>query len=498
MIGSLLADRSPTRSNLAIVLTVALGVAVVLGVATSGKISFYLDGLERSSVLYALPALSLAGLSVVLAYPRLSLYPLAFLLPFNFVGGYWGSDIVVLLAKVAVSGLVAAAFVATFLAPRAQREWITRSRLGHAVLLWLFTIAMGIAVGLLNASNREYWVRESGWMLFFVAVLPFGTLIRDRRDLRRLLASLVAGVAVLQTYAFWTLVTGTRYARIDAWDAGESFFRAPYSCASLFVLYLAVAALLWGSSARVTTRWSGLILLATVAVLGGGLLASMVRSYWVAACLGLAVVAVLTPWDRQTGRAAAGVAAGAALALAVVIAVDRLSPSTSGNWTAAAMTFLMDLGSQESTSRVTREIEWGHAIDVWKLSPLVGVGFGYSFPQEGILWVPGLTLDAFYSHNSYLNMLAKVGLFGLAALLFLTWQALRTALGLLRTGDAELQDQILATALIAALASVSVLTSVTPVLTAGDSAAYFGMLIGIVVALRRVRNRASNARCTTP
>lgn len=497
MSGPLAADRSSIRSTLAVVLPVALGVAVVLGVATSSKISFYLDALEHSSVLYAIPAVSVTGLFVVVAYPRLSLYLLAFLLPFNFVGGYWGSDIVVLLAKIAMNALLAAAVVATFVAPPARREWITRSRLGHAVLLWACAIAMGMVVGALNASNREFWVRETGWMLFFFAVFPFGTLIRDRRDLRRLLAAVVAGVAVLQMYAFWTLVTGTRYARIDAWDAGESFFRAPYSCVSFFVLYLAVAALLWESSARALTRRSGLALLATVAVLGGGLLASMVRSYWVTGVLGLVVVVVLTPWDRRTARAAAAVAIGAALGLAVVIAVDRLSPSTSGNWTAAAATFLMDLGSKESTSRVTREIEWGHAIGVWKLSPLVGVGFGYSFPQEGILWVPGLTLDAFYSHNSYLNMLAKVGLFGLAALLFVIWQALRTAYGLLRAGDADLQERIIATALIGALASTAALTSVTPVLTAGDSAAYFGMLIGIVVALQRLHESASSARHTT-
>jgi O-antigen ligase len=146
----------------------------------------------------------------------------------------------------------------------------------------------------------------------------------------------------------------------------------------------------------------------------------------------------------------------------------------------------MDLGSKDSTSRVTREIEWAHAIDIWKDSPLVGQGFGYSFPQTNFGKVPAEVIpEAFYMHNSYLNILAKAGAFGLAALLYLLWRTCVGGWTVLHDPAADAHDRIVATALLAGLASVAMLTTTMPVLTAGDSAAYLGMLVGLTAALRR-------------
>src|SRR4029078_1165936 len=83
--------------------------------------------------------------------------------------------------------------------------------IGIASLGWLAAIAMGILIGLMGKPNRNFWVRESGWMVFFAAALPVGTLLRDRINIDRLLFAICAGVALLQAYAFWTLMTGTRY-----------------------------------------------------------------------------------------------------------------------------------------------------------------------------------------------------------------------------------------------------------------------------------------------
>jgi hypothetical protein len=465
---------------------VAAGVIIILGVATSGKLSFYLDALERSHLLYAVPALAVAGLFVVLLYPRLSLHVLAFLLPFNFVGGYWGSGIVMLVAKIAVSLVAAAALVSTALTPSADRAWLTRTRLGHAVLVWLFAVLAAVVIGLLGAQNSEFWVRESGWMLFYTTAVPFGTLVRTRRDIDRLLWTTCAGVAALQIYGFWELATGTRYARGDAWDAGVTFFRAPYSCVSLFVMALAAAALLVRSSARTLTRAAAVGLFIAIAALGGGLLASMVRSLWISGAVAMAVVVLLVPWDRRTMRAGLALAAGIVLAVAVVGAIDRLSPSSTSNWTASAIAFFMDLGSKDSTSRVTREIEWAHAIDVWEDSPLVGQGFGYSFPQTSFGKVPTDVIpEAFYMHNSYLNILAKAGAFGLVAFLYLLWRTFVAGWKINHGPLTDTHDRIVATALLSGLASVAMLTSTMPVLTAGDPAAYLGMLVGLTAALQR-------------
>jgi hypothetical protein len=212
-------------------------------------------------------------------------------------------------------------------------------------------------------------------MLFYTAAVPFGTLVRTRRDVDRLLWTTCAGVAVLQLYGFWALATGTRYARGDAWEAGVTFFRAPYSCVSLFVMGLAAAALLVRASTRTLTRSSAVVLFLAIAALGGGLLASMVRSLWISGAVGMAVVVMLVPWNPRTIKAGLALAGGIALAVAVVAAIDRLSPSSTGNWTASAIAFFMDLGSKDSTSRVTREIEWAHAIDVLGGQPARRPGF---------------------------------------------------------------------------------------------------------------------------
>lgn len=476
------------RGDLWVVALVVAAVIAALGAAASGKVAFYLEALERSNLLYAVPLLVVPALVGLLAFPRLAMCLMAFLLPFNFVGGYWGSHIVVLVAKIAVNVLAVAALLATFLAPARDRAWLVRTRLGAAVLIWLGMIAMGVTIGFLSAPSREYWLRESAWMLFYSAALPVGTLLTRRRDIAQLLWWMCAGIATLQAYAFWMLVFGTRYARADAWEAGATFFRAPYSSVSLFALYLAAATLLFASSARTLTRRSALLLFPAIAIMAGGLLASMVRSLWLSGAFGLMVLLMLVPWDRRTMRAVLAVASGAILAVVIVAAVDRLSPGSSGNWTASALTFLMDLGSKESTSRVTREIEWGHAIEVWKQSPLVGLGFGYSFPQDNFVKIPvEIIPEPFYMHNSYLNILAKVGIFGLAAFLYLIGRTGISAYLALRHGSAALSERILAAAVLASLASVALLTTTMPVLTAGDPAAYFGVLVGLTAALRRAQ-----------
>lgn len=474
---------------LPIYLAVAAGVTIVVLAASVGKVAFYLEALERSGAIYAVPFAAAVALLLTLAYPRLSLFVLAFLLPFNFVGGGgagWGSSLPVLVAKMSVNLFVAAGVLAALIAPAAQRRWLFGTRLGLMLLAWLAATILAVIIGLLSASNREYWIRESGWMLLFVVAIPYGTLLRDRRDVARLLWSVCAGVALLQAYAFSTLVTGVRYERADAWTGGATFFRAPYSCVNLLALYLAVAFFLHGASARRLSTRTAVLLLIAIAALGGGLLASMVRSFWLTGAIGLAAVLLRSPRNPRTMKAVAGLAAGALLALLVVAGIDRLSPASSQNWTSGAITFLADLGSSKSTSRVTREIEWGNAIGVWMKSPFVGLGWGYSYPLVTYGAVSdALVTDAFFIHNSYLNILAKTGLFGLAAFVLLLWGTIVTANEIAGSAAGPLFDRTIATACVGALISLVILTAVTPVLTAGDPAAYAGMLIGTVVALHR-------------
>jgi O-antigen ligase len=198
------------------------------------------------------------------------------------------------------------------------------------------------------------------------------------------------------------------------------------------------------------------------------------------------VLLLQAPWDRRTARAALVLATGAVLAVTVVAAVDSLSPESTGNWTTNAITFITDLASKDSTSKVTRELEWVNAYDVWKRSPIVGLGIGYAYPSNVYLNLPDATVpDAFYLHNSYMNILAKCGAAGLGALLYLIWRTVLTLRHIARRPEADLFERIVATALTAAFIQVCMLSLTMPVLTAGDAAAYFGMVIGIAVVLQR-------------
>jgi O-antigen ligase len=93
--------------------------------------------------------------------------------------------------------------------------------------------------------------------------------------------------------------------------------------------------------------------------------------------------------------------------------------------------------------------------------------------------------DAFFIHNSYLNILAKTGLFGLAAFVLMLGGTIVTAGEIAGSPASTPFERTAATACFGAMISLAVLTSVAPVLTAGDPAAYCGMLIGTVVALHR-------------
>jgi len=474
-------DRSVPASRW-ILLTGPLGALLLLQLTRISKIAVYLDAVDRSGLIYAVPFAAAAAMLVIIRYPRLSLHLLAVMLPFNFVGGYYDNSTLLILAKIGVAMLSLAALLSTSIAPAANRAWMTRTALGQSALLWLAFVGMAVAIGFFGA-NRQYWVRESWWMTFFTAILPFGTLMRGRRHLERLLWSICAGVAALQVYAFWLVATGNRYQRPDAWEGGSTFFRAPYSCQNLFVLYLAGAALLHYAYTRELSRWKGTLLAAVVAVLGGGLLASMTRSLWLSAAAGLIVLLTQVRWDRRVVRACFLLAGGVVVSVVVVALVDRLSAESSGDWLGSAGSFLADLTSKDSASRVTRLMEWSNALDVWRQSPIVGMGFGYPYPEIDLgKLADSLIPDLFYMHNSYLNILAKAGIAGLGALLLVTWKAVAAARDLGRREGADAFDQILGNALVAGLIQISVLSLTMPVLTAGDGAAYFGMLVGMTAA----------------
>ena len=209
----------------------------------------------------------------------------------------------------------------------------------------------------------------------------------------------------------------------------------------------------------------------------------MGRALWISAAAGGLVILMLVPWRASTVRGAGIVAAGIAGAVGLVVVIDGLSPESRGNWTRLAVDFFFALGEKGSVTKLSRELEWAHAIDVWKRSPVVGYGFGYPFPDNPYNIQ---TSDPFYMHNSFMNLLAKCGALGMLAHLWMLAAAVRRLWRTFHHPWADFEDRILTTALIAGLMQLSVLSLFSPALTSTDSILGAGLLIGFAAVVPRL------------
>ena len=464
------------------VLAALVGIAAVQASA-SPKIGFYFDELERTRLLYVVVPSVIAGLFLVLRFPRLALGALIFLVPFNTVGGEWGDAPIATIGKIAIAAALFASLLSTALTRTEEREWLVDSALGQALVCWLLMVGIAVLTGFFSSPNRGDWLRESNWMLFYAAALPAGTLVRSRRELFRVLSCGAVAAAVMQLMAFWLLATGHRFSRSD-FEGGETFFRAPFPALSALYLYLAAALFLFDSAHRglLSRRQRVAVLIALVA-LAAGLLATMGRGLWISVALGLLPLLALVPWNRRTLRAAILTGVATAAALGIVAAIDSLSAESGGNWIKMAWDFLVALEDTKSASTAGRALEWAHAVDVWKHSPLLGLGFGYPYPDNPYNVVQ---VDPFYMHNSYLNILAKTGLAGLFSLLLVFGMTLRRAIANARDPRGDTVDRAIAVALVASLAQMFVIGLFVPLITTSDAILGLAIEIGLVAAQARV------------
>jgi O-antigen ligase len=140
--------------------------------------------------------------------------------------------------------------------------------------------------------------------------------------------------------------------------------------------------------------------------------ATLSRSGIVAALAAGAVVLLVTRPSRNVGL---GFAAGAAVVAAILVTLGLSIGLEARFFSVAEVPQPDHLG--------TRAILWKAALDLWRSSPIVGVGAGNFEYDLGLVGHPEVHTHA---NSLYLQALSEMGLVGFAATLYLIWTVITT------------------------------------------------------------------------
>ena len=153
-------------------------------------------------------------------------------------------------------------------------------------------------------------------------------------------------------------------------------------------------------------------LVASVAACALAEVATLSRSGIVAAIAGGAVVLIVTRPSRRVGLS---FAAGAVIVAATLVAIGLSIGLEARFFSVAEVPQPDHLG--------TRAILWAAALDLWRTSPLIGIGAGNFEFDLGLVGHPEVHTHA---NSLYLQALSETGLVGLGAVLYLIWTVIAT------------------------------------------------------------------------
>nr|QOL00466.1 hypothetical protein [uncultured organism] len=333
--------------------------------------------------------------------PATGLAALIVLTPFAFA--HYAGETSITLAKVALAGFA--------IGLARQREHLSVLRDPAAVR---FLLAIGAVIGAmllsaLAAGDRGSVLREvAKWLEYgatFVAAIVALAADPDDRPIWRAIAvatALVALLAIAQDFIgapAGVFVHGQAVPRI----AGP--LEGPNQCSA----WLGIAIPVLFARVLVHRDWrlvAVLILAATADVL------TLSRSGIVAAAVASAIVLIATRPPRAVRlRFAAG-----GVALAVVLLTLGIAVGLEARFFSLAEVAQPDhLG--------TRAELWRAAIDLWRMSPIVGVGAGNYELDLGRVGLPDVHTHA---NSLYLQSLAETGIIGFAAVLGLVYVSIQT------------------------------------------------------------------------
>lgn len=339
----------------------------------------------------------------LLAYRRPSLGIGALIVCAPFAEARYFHDTSITVSKAALAGFVIALIV------RHASLRVLAEKPVRALLLAFAAILTAIVISALHAVHLDAVAREFvkwlGYVVAFAAVAVGFAADPDDRPIWTALIGIglfevaAAGVQLLIGASSGVIIAGHNIPRVSGTLEGPNQF-AGWLNLLLPVLFarMLVDRNPWLVSA---------VTLCTVAEV-----ATLSRSGIVAAVAAGAVVLIVTRPSRRVGLS---FAAGAAVVAAILVAIGLAVGIEARFFTVAEIPQPDHLG--------TRAILWTAAIDLWRSSPLVGVGAGNFEFDLGMVGHPEVQTHA---NSLYLQALSEMGLVGLAATLYLLWTIFAT------------------------------------------------------------------------
>jgi O-antigen ligase len=351
------------------------------------------------AVLYACIAIGVG----ILTYrrPALGVGVLLFCAPFAEARYAYGTSITI--PKAALFG-----FVLALLAHRPSAR-VFAERPVRALLLALAGVLAAIVLSFLHALHHDAVAREfAKWLEYVVTFAAVAVGFANDPDDRPIWNALIAVAFVQVAESISQLLFG---ASAGVFIHGRPVPRVSGSLEgpNQFAGWLNILVpILFARTLTHRNAW-----LVTALVLSAAAeAATLSRSGIVAGLAAAVVVLVVTRPSRVVGiRFGAG-----AVALAAILVALGLSAGLEARFFSLAEVAQPDhLG--------TRQILWSSAVELWRTSPIVGIGAGNFEFDLGMVGHPEVQTHA---NSVYLQALSETGLIGLAAMLFLIWTTIAT------------------------------------------------------------------------
>ena len=402
------------------------------GVASSAGIAVALGGLAAVNPRLAVIA-AVVALGLVLAYTRPALAIHILIVSFLFQGYLSPPNQFVTFEKAIGLLGVSACFMAWY---SGRWRWVSTSATAPLVLLLLWLVPTGL-FALDPGSALVTSARYASFAIVYLIVVQFGQGDFDR--IAGLIRTLVLAAGASSVVGLFVFATGGAY-RVSGPISD------PNDTAFILGSCLPFAIWLGGYGQRSAWRWAGrlcaiAIVLAMIGTLSRGALAGVVAA---------------TVWAVVAGYVRAR--------WVIIVALSAVLGATIADQVLSAQVH-QSLAQKEHIAAndvQSRLYYWNVAIDEFRANPLVGVGPG-QFEVRFYDYAPPFNLDVGTqtTHNTYLNILAELGLPGLVLFLwFLAASWLDMDVGTVRGADRERLSMLFTTrvALIYALVAAFFLT----------------------------------------